>query len=287
MSKWYSGVKVEVLSRDGQLERKVQAPRGGEWCERQRKCTPHSYEYWILSTPYRIHNGFGNLQVAKEGQQTAVRWKISFDFDNEVGIVEQAEIRSSLRMFLQDGLNALKDVVKAIPAEVATFMTTTNGTIVPSVPFELGIPPPAPMGLKGAPKKRGEIEWNWQKRFPLQRKNRSSDVLIDLEWHQNFLAFCLQSGVFQLKEQYIAKLDHKVPYVFNPDMFASGLAMRIVGDALAQAVMVMKIEFDMIYGGEFGLPYVGAAAAFLAESGKDRPYCWTVQDASQPMGLSP
>ena len=52
----------------------------------------------------------------------------------------------------------------AIPAEVATFMTTTNGTIVPSVPFELGIPPPAPMGLKGAPKKRGEIEWNWQKR---------------------------------------------------------------------------------------------------------------------------
>ena len=38
----------------------------------------------------------------------------------------------------------------------------------------------------------------------------------------------------------------------------------IAGDALAQAVMVMKIEFDMIYGGEFGLPYVGAAAAFLA-----------------------
>ena len=29
------------------------------------------------------------------------------------------------------------------------------------------------------------------------------------------------------------------------------------------------------------------APVSLQESGKDRPYCWTVQDASQPMGLSP
>src|SRR3546814_10254279 len=76
------------------------------------------------------------------------------------------------------------------------------------------------------------------------------------------------------------KSGRKSPYFFNLGKISSGMAMRTLGAAYAQALAASGIEYDMLFGPAYkGIPLVTAVACAQAEQGLDVPYAYNRKEA--------
>jgi orotate phosphoribosyltransferase len=84
----------------------------------------------------------------------------------------------------------------------------------------------------------------------------------------------LKFGEFTLKSGRVS------PYFFNLGKISSGMAMRALGAAYAQALAASGIEYDMLFGPAYkGIPLVTAVACAQAERGVDVPYAYNRKEA--------
>jgi orotate phosphoribosyltransferase len=84
----------------------------------------------------------------------------------------------------------------------------------------------------------------------------------------------LKFGEFTLKSGRVS------PYFFNLGKISSGVAMRALGAAYAQALTASGIEYDMLFGPAYkGIPLVTAVACAQAERGIDVPYAYNRKEA--------
>lgn len=94
-----------------------------------------------------------------------------------------------------------------------------------------------------------------------------------------FLKLALEHEVLKFG-RFTLKSGRQSPYFFNLGRISSGVAMRDLGRAYAQALVASGIEFDMLFGPAYkGIPLVTAVAVALAEAGRDLPYAYNRKEA--------
>lgn len=100
------------------------------------------------------------------------------------------------------------------------------------------------------------------------------------EHQREFLNFALALNVLRFGE-FKLKSGRMSPYFFNSGLFNRGADIARLGGYYAQALLMSKIEFDMLYGPAYkGIPLVTALAIALAtQHGRDVPYCFNRKEA--------
>src|SRR3546814_7961067 len=85
------------------------------------------------------------------------------------------------------------------------------------------------------------------------------------DYQTEFLQLALKHEVLKFGE-FTLKSGRKSPYFFNLGKISSGMAMRTLGAAYAQALAASGIEYDMLFGPAYkGIPLVTAVACAQAE----------------------
>jgi orotate phosphoribosyltransferase len=98
-------------------------------------------------------------------------------------------------------------------------------------------------------------------------------------YQSEFLRLALEHEVLKFGE-FTLKSGRKSPYFFNLGRISSGMAMRALGAAYAQALAASGIEYDMLFGPAYkGIPLVTAVACAQAERGVDVPYAYNRKEA--------
>ena len=104
--------------------------------------------------------------------------------------------------------------------------------------------------------------------------NRSPD-----DYKSAFLRLALQHGVLKFGE-FTLKSGRVSPYFFNLGLISSGVALRELGRAYAQALQASGVACDMLFGPAYkGIPLVAAVAVALAEGGRDLPFAYNRKEA--------
>ena len=94
-----------------------------------------------------------------------------------------------------------------------------------------------------------------------------------------FLKLALEHEVLKFGS-FTLKSGRTSPYFFNLGKISSGVAMRELGKAYAQALQDAGIGYDMLFGPAYkGIPLVTAVALALAEQGQDIPYAYNRKEA--------
>jgi orotate phosphoribosyltransferase len=94
-----------------------------------------------------------------------------------------------------------------------------------------------------------------------------------------FLQLALQHEVLKFG-QFTLKSGRVSPYFFNLGKISSGVAMRELSRAYAQALAASGLEYDMLFGPAYkGIPLVAAVSVALAEQGRDLPYAYNRKEA--------
>ena len=94
-----------------------------------------------------------------------------------------------------------------------------------------------------------------------------------------FLKLALEHEVLKFGS-FTLKSGRTSPYFFNLGKISSGVAMRELGKAYAQALQDAGIGYDMLFGPAYkGIPLVTAVALALAEQGQDLPYAYNRKEA--------
>lgn len=98
-------------------------------------------------------------------------------------------------------------------------------------------------------------------------------------YQTEFLQLALKHEVLKFGE-FTLKSGRKSPYFFNLGKISSGVAMRTLGAAYAQALASSGIAYDMLFGPAYkGIPLVTAVACAQAEQGLDLPYAYNRKEA--------
>src|SRR3546814_14181091 len=85
------------------------------------------------------------------------------------------------------------------------------------------------------------------------------------DYQTEFLQLALKHEVLKFGE-FTLKSGRKSPYFFNLGKISSGMAMRTLGAAYAQALAASGIEYAMLFGPAYkGIPLVTAVAGAQAE----------------------
>src|SRR3546814_10043480 len=85
------------------------------------------------------------------------------------------------------------------------------------------------------------------------------------DYQTEFLQLALKHEVLKFGE-FTLKSGRKSPYFFNLGKISSGMAMRTLGAAYAQALAASGIEYDMLFGPAYkGIPLVTAVACAQAD----------------------
>lgn len=98
------------------------------------------------------------------------------------------------------------------------------------------------------------------------------------DYQTAFLKLALKHGVLKFGE-FKLKSGRISPYFFNLGLISSGVALRELGRAYAQALQASGIAFDMLFGPAYkGIPLVAAVAMALADA-RDVPYAYNRKEA--------
>uniref|UniRef100_A0A7S1IXE7 Uncharacterized protein n=1 Tax=Eutreptiella gymnastica TaxID=73025 RepID=A0A7S1IXE7_9EUGL len=296
LSKWHPNLKCDVFSRNRQLERKVHIPEWGTQIEQQRSCDRLRYEYLILESPFdAISNGVGKLSVTDDDGQTRIVWEISFDWrepkdaaEDEIMGEKMDKTNEAIMQMLQSGFENLNTQMKATKPEVVDLIHTADGSLVASVPFEIGLPQPPPSKKK--PKARNALppEWDFRYSFPIREAFKGAVGLDKERWHRQFIEFCVKQGIFELTPAAAARPGQvAMPYKFDTaNGFQTGRTFMELGSCLVHCIRHFKLEVDLLYTPEAGQPFAAAVAAAFADDGIDLPYCWARRDDNAELGLS-
>jgi len=92
------------------------------------------------------------------------------------------------------------------------------------------------------------------------------------QYQKDFIDLSITRGVLRFGD-FTLKSGRRSPYFFNTGMFNSGESMARLGEFYAQAIIEIKLEFDMLFGPAYkGIPLVVATAiALSAQHGRDVP----------------
>ena len=94
-----------------------------------------------------------------------------------------------------------------------------------------------------------------------------------------FVEFALGKGVLLFGE-FKTKAGRLSPYFFNAGLFNDGDSLRRLGRFYAQALVASGAPFDLLFGPAYkGIPLVSAAAASLAEIGRNVPFAYNRKEA--------
>ncbi|MGH8445312.1 MAG: orotate phosphoribosyltransferase [Solimonas sp.] len=100
-----------------------------------------------------------------------------------------------------------------------------------------------------------------------------------LPYQTEFLRLALEHEVLRFGD-FTLKSGRKSPYFFNLGRISSGVAMRTLGRAYAQALAASGLDYDMLFGPAYkGIPLVTAVACALADEGRDLPYAYNRKEA--------
>lgn len=100
-----------------------------------------------------------------------------------------------------------------------------------------------------------------------------------LPYQSAFLQLALKHEVLKFGS-FTLKSGRQSPYFFNLGRISSGVAMRELGGAYAQALEASGIEYDMLFGPAYkGIPLVTSVALALADMGRDVPYAYNRKEA--------
>ena len=100
-----------------------------------------------------------------------------------------------------------------------------------------------------------------------------------LPYQSAFLHLALKHEVLKFGS-FTLKSGRQSPYFFNLGRISSGVAMRELGHAYAQALEASGIEYDMLFGPAYkGIPLVTSVALALADMGRDVPYAYNRKEA--------
>jgi orotate phosphoribosyltransferase len=98
------------------------------------------------------------------------------------------------------------------------------------------------------------------------------------DYQSAFLRLALKHGVLKFGE-FKLKSGRISPYFFNLGLISSGVALRELGQAYAQALLASGVEYDMLFGPAYkGIPLVAAVAMALADV-RDVPYAYNRKEA--------
>ncbi|HEX4872630.1 MAG TPA: orotate phosphoribosyltransferase [Nevskiaceae bacterium] len=100
--------------------------------------------------------------------------------------------------------------------------------------------------------------------------HRYQTEFLDLALEHQVLTF----GAFTLKSGRVS------PYFFNLGRIATGVGLRRLAGAYADALLASGLSFDLIFGPAYkGIPLAAAVACALAERGVDRPFAYNRKEA--------
>ena len=98
-------------------------------------------------------------------------------------------------------------------------------------------------------------------------------------FRREFVEFALGKGVLLFGE-FKTKAGRLSPYFFNAGLFNDGDSLRRLGGFYAQALIASGASFDLLFGPAYkGIPLVSAAAASLAEIGRNVPFAFNRKEA--------
>ncbi len=99
------------------------------------------------------------------------------------------------------------------------------------------------------------------------------------DYQRAFLSLALEHQVLKFGS-FTLKSGRVSPYFFNLGRISSGVAMRALSRAYAQALTASGLEYDMLFGPAYkGIPLVTAVACALADQGRDVPYAYNRKEA--------
>lgn len=99
-------------------------------------------------------------------------------------------------------------------------------------------------------------------------------------YQTTFLDLALQAEVLKFGE-FTLKSGRISPYFFNLGRISSGVSLRALGRAYAEALLDHGIAFDLLFGPAYkGIPLAAAVAISVAElTGRDIPFAYNRKEA--------
>ncbi|MBF0284579.1 MAG: orotate phosphoribosyltransferase [Magnetococcales bacterium] len=95
----------------------------------------------------------------------------------------------------------------------------------------------------------------------------------------SFLRFARELGVLRFG-RFTLKSGRVSPYFFNAGLFNTGGSVARLGAYYAEAILASGLEFDLLFGPAYkGIPLATAAAAALAERGRETPFAFNRKEA--------
>ncbi len=91
---------------------------------------------------------------------------------------------------------------------------------------------------------------------------------------RDFVAFACAHGVMRFG-RFTTKAGRASPYFFNAGLFNDGGTLARLCAFYANAILVSRVSFDMLFGPAYkGIPLVAGIAIELARAGRDVPFCF-------------
>lgn len=99
------------------------------------------------------------------------------------------------------------------------------------------------------------------------------------DYQQDFIELALDHEVLRFG-QFTLKSGRDSPYFFNLGQISSGVGLRALASAYADALLHSNIEIDMLFGPAYkGIPLVAALATEMASRGYDLPWAYNRKEA--------
>ena len=100
------------------------------------------------------------------------------------------------------------------------------------------------------------------------------------DFQQDFIDFMLDVGVLTFGD-FTTKSGRKTPYFVNTGLYRSGVQMRTLGRAYADAIEASFPDgFDVLFGPAYkGIPLVVAVSMAFAERGREVEFCFNRKEA--------